>query len=219
MRGQGRSEKPENGYADAERWSADIQAVTDTLGLGEPILVGWPAGNRWVADYLSLKCEYHISGVNMIASVGGHREEQPEDTIGAGMLELSDREVFSTTDAEASIAGLDEFVSLWTADPLPPKEHLFLLGAVSLVPPYVRTGMLARAETVAPEELLSELDSSVLITHGKQNEIVLPSASTNLGEMIPNAQVSFVPEVGHMPFLEDPSRFNRELREFVVRVS
>lgn len=101
----------------------------------------------------------------MVGPVVGLRDEQPADVFGPRMLDLLDRGVFTTTDAEESITGLDEFVSLWTADLLPTREHLFLLGAVSLVPPYARAGMLARAGTVAFDELLTGLDSPMLITH------------------------------------------------------
>lgn len=218
MRGHGRSEKPKDGYTEAELWAADIQAVIDELRLDEPVLVGWSAGNSWIADYLSVEGEGDISGVNMVGPVVGLRDEQPADVLGPRMLDLLDRGVFTTTDAEESITGLDEFVSLWTADPLPTREHLFLLGTVSLVPPYARAGMLARAGTVAYDELLTGLDSPVLITHGEQDETVPPRAATKLAEMIPHAQMSFYPEVGHMPFLEETARFNRELREFVAEL-
>jgi pimeloyl-ACP methyl ester carboxylesterase len=218
MRGHGRSEKPKDGYTASELWAADIQAVIDELRLEDPVLVGWSAGNSWIADYLSVEGEDEISGVNMVGPVVGLRDEQPADVIGPKMLELFDRGVFTTTDAEESSTGLDEFVSLWTAEPLPTREHLFLLGAVSLVPPYARAGMLARAGTVAFDELLTELDSPVLITHGERDEIVPPKATTTLAEMIPHSQVSFYPGVGHMPFLEETDRFNRELREFVVEL-
>lgn len=43
-------------------------------------------------------------------------------------------------------------------------------------------------------------------------------ATDTLANIIPNARMSFYAAVGHMPYLEDTDRFNRELREFVRKV-
>ena len=58
----------------------------------------------------------------------------------------------------------------------------------------------------------------VLVTHGDQDIVVLPSMAQHILEVCPTAEASWYEGVGHAPFLEDPERFNRELADFTRRV-
>lgn len=214
LRGHGRSEKPEDAYAESELWAADIQAVIDELGLDDPVLVGWSMGAVWIADYLSVEGEDDIAGVNLVGPAPLFEVEDPTTVFGEGFLDFLERGVFVSTDVEESITGIDEFISLVTAEPLPPRERVLLFGIVATVPPRVRANLLARE--VAYDDLLPEIESPVLITHGEEDELILPGVARRICEAIPNARTSFYPEVGHAPFLEDSERFNRELREFAA---
>jgi non-heme chloroperoxidase len=51
----------------------------------------------------------------------------------------------------------------------------------------------------------------VLVTHGRRDEIVLPSMADHVLDVCPTAVASWYDEVGHAPFLEDAGRFDREL--------
>lgn len=219
LRGHGRSEKPEDAYGDSEHWASDIRAVIDELALDNPVLVGWSVGNGWICDYLLVNGDDDIAGVNMVGPRIALRDEDPTKVFGEGMLELIRSGVFASTDIEQATAGLEEFVSLWTAEPVPPKEHVFLLGTVAMVPPRVRAGQLGRTGTIVYDDVLSRLETPALITHGEMDEIILPQVADTIADIIPNAKTSLYPEVGHMPFLESPDRFNRELREFVSFVT
>lgn len=214
-RGHGLSDKPEgeDAYADPELWAADIKAVIDELGLDNLVLVGWSAGAGWILDYMMVHGEDNVAGVNMVGPRIAIRDEDLTEKISEGMLGLIQSGVFASNDVEESMAGLAQFVSLQTADPLPPKDHAFLFGNVSLVPPYARAAMFAR--NVTHDDVLAELASPVLITHGETDNVMLPASTEHFSELIPNAQTSFYPQVGHMPFLEATDRFNHELREFV----
>jgi pimeloyl-ACP methyl ester carboxylesterase len=54
----------------------------------------------------------------------------------------------------------------------------------------------------------------VLVTHGLADAIVLPSMAEHVLEVCRTARASWYEDVGHLPFLEDPDRFDRELGEF-----
>jgi pimeloyl-ACP methyl ester carboxylesterase len=58
----------------------------------------------------------------------------------------------------------------------------------------------------------------VLITHGQEDAILLPTAAQQHAALIAHAQTSFYPNVGHAPFFENAQRFNQELRAFVQSV-
>lgn len=55
-----------------------------------------------------------------------------------------------------------------------------------------------------------------LITHGRQDAIVLPAVTELAVATIPGASASWYDECGHSPFWKDAPRFNRELAAFVA---
>ena len=58
----------------------------------------------------------------------------------------------------------------------------------------------------------------VLVTHGRSDRIVLPSMAEHVLDVCPTATPSWYEDIGHLPFSEDPVRFDRELGEFAARV-
>ena len=68
-------------------------------------------------------------------------------------------------------------------------------------------------------EVLARLSVPVLVTHGREDAIVLPSMATHTLEHCETAMASWYEGVGHMPFIEDAERFNHELAAFVDRAS
>jgi non-heme chloroperoxidase len=54
----------------------------------------------------------------------------------------------------------------------------------------------------------------VLVTHGRQDAIVLPSMAEYTLAACPSAVPSWYDGVGHMPFVEASQRFNDELAAF-----
>ena len=66
----------------------------------------------------------------------------------------------------------------------------------------------------AAEELMSKLKIPVLVTHGRKDIVVLPSAAEKTAAAISGATLSWFNDCGHSPFQEDAPRFNRELAAF-----
>src|SRR3989339_1029127 len=74
---------------------------------------------------------------------------------------------------------------------------------------------LERLKTEDMRDLLSQIEVPVLLIHGDQDQICLPSASGYMRDKIPNAQLEIFEGVAHAPFLEEPEKFNQILKEFV----
>lgn len=206
--------KTDEGYALRQAGRRVVEAILSGAVTDDPVLVGWSMGAVWIADYLSVEGEDDIAGVNLVGPAPLFEVEDPTTVFGEGFLDFLERGVFVSTDVEESITGIDEFISLVTAEPLPPRERVLLFGIIATVPPRVRANLLARE--VAYDDLLPEIESPVLITHGEEDELILPGVARRICEAIPNARTSFYPEVGHAPVMEDSERFNRELREFAA---
>ena len=57
----------------------------------------------------------------------------------------------------------------------------------------------------------------LLVTQGWADSVVLPAMAEHILAICPTAEASWYKGVGHMPFLETPRRFNRELAELTRR--
>lgn len=107
-RGHGNSEKPRNAYDDSELWADDVHSVIDTLGLDEPVLVGWSYGGLIIADYLATYDEDEIAGINLVGAISKFSTEEANAVIGEKFLELVPG--FESTDAEESVEALKTVV-------------------------------------------------------------------------------------------------------------
>jgi pimeloyl-ACP methyl ester carboxylesterase len=66
--------------------------------------------------------------------------------------------------------------------------------------------------------VLRTLTPPVLVTHGRADTVALPAMAEHILATCPVAKASWYDGVGHMPHLEEPERFNRELAELTRRV-
>jgi pimeloyl-ACP methyl ester carboxylesterase len=80
------------------------------------------------------------------------------------------------------------------------------------VPPQIRGALIARE--IDADDVLATLSVPVLVIHGAQDAIVLPSMAHWVVEHCPTAVASWYDGAGHMPFVEASQRFDRELATF-----
>lgn len=210
-RGHGRSEEPANGYDDPQLWADDIQSVIDELELDDPVLVASSMAGVYVSDYLTIHGEDDIAGINLVGANSWLGPDTGRSLTGEDFLELVP--AMESNDAAEANAAIDELWRRIPHEPLSTRDHYFMIGVTIQTPPTVRSQIIRR--TVSPENLYRSIEVPVLITHGEEDTIVLPEAARMHADLFPNARTSLYPEIGHAPFLETPSRFNRELREFI----
>lgn len=211
LRGHGLSEKPVDVYGDSQLWADDVHAVITTLGLKRPILVGHGYSGVVICDYIRFYGEAYLGGLNFVNAVTKLGTEAAaelfNDEFLAVMPGLASHNVSERVQAHLEL--VRRMIGPSEAD------TYFWLGFNTLVPPYVREGMYSRV--VDNDDVLLELRAPVLVTHGEKDGIVLLKAAEQLEKLIPHAQLSIYEGVTHVPFWEDPDRFNRELREFASR--
>jgi non-heme chloroperoxidase len=215
IRGHGLSDKPRDAYGDSSLWAEDVHAVMEALHLKDPILVGWSYGGVIMSDYLGVYGDAAIAGTVWVGAVPrlGDPLVQP-GFLGGDFLALVPG-LFSE-DATESVSALQRFLRLCVHDQLSPADLYFFLGFNAAVPPHVRQGLLARH--VNNDEIVAKTSKPMLLVYGEADQIVSPRMCTHLETLVPQAEVSTYPNVGHMPFWEATERFNRELREFRNRV-
>jgi len=215
LRGHGMSDRPLDAdlYTDSGVWAADVAGVIDQCGLDRPVLVGWSYGGFIISDYVRAYGQDGIGAINFVAAAV---------TLDAGFSHigpafLAAAPAGADADLPTRIAGLRRFWHQMTAEPLEPADlETGLCGSVA-VPPQVLGALVSRQ--IDSDDVLNELRVPVLVTHGRQDQIVAPSMADHILRACPAAEASWYDTVGHAPFLEDPARFNRELAELARRVA
>jgi pimeloyl-ACP methyl ester carboxylesterase len=95
----------------------------------------------------------------------------------------------------------------------PPAEIFETLLAFNMVvPPAVRLGLISRV--IDRDDCMRALTVPVLVTQGENDNLILATHTAHLLSCIPQAATSVYADAGHVPFLEDPERFNQELATF-----
>jgi non-heme chloroperoxidase len=216
LRGHGTSGRPAapGGYTDERLWADDVAAVLDQLAVTRPVLVGWSYGGLVIGDYLRAHGSAAIGGIDLVGAAV--RLSPPAfEHIGPGFLENAPDAC--VPDLGRNIAAVQRFLRRCTVRALPGELGDTALGWTMAVPPEVRAALITRR--VDADDVLRQLAVPVLVTHGRRDEIVLPSMAQHVLDVCPSAVASWYDGVGHMPFLEDAERFNRELADLVERTS
>lgn len=215
IRGHGNSDKPsKEAYTDSKLWAEDVRAVIEALELDQPVLSGWSYGGLIMCDYLSVYGERAVGGLNFVSAIT--RVGEPVLPY-LGQEFLAQVPGFFSNDVQESSAALQRFMRLCVYEEPSAEDFYFFLGYNTVVPPYVREGLFSR--NLDHDALLQRLTVPVLITHGEEDAIVLPSMGQHTAKMVSAAKVSSYPNVGHATFWEASDRFNRELHAFVRNIS
>lgn len=115
-------------------------------------------------------------------------------------------------DLGANIAATRRFLRACTASSLHADLWESALCWNMIVPPQIRGALLARE--IDGDDVLAKLTVPMLVIHGLDDEIVLPSMARHVVERCPTADASWYEGIGHMPFVEAADRFDRELATF-----
>ena len=208
LRGHGLSEKPagREHYADGQLWADDVASVIDQTRLQQPVLVAWSYGGYIVADYLRAYGDTQIGGINLVGAAVILRPPA-FDHIGPGLME--NVQGMCVPDLSANIAAARRFLRACTARPLGEDEVAAALAWNMVVPSAVRGALLSRE--LDASDILASVEVPVLVTHGQEDAIVLPSMAEHTLTVCPAATASWYEGVGHMPFWEVPDRFAHEL--------
>jgi len=200
-------------YNDSARFADELHAVMQAAELKRPILVGWSFGTRIVADYLLKFGSDQLAGVNFVAPAISPNP----DHYGPGVKKLG---LARDPDFAKSIRGNREFLRACFFKEPTQDEFETMLAYNTSVPREIRRWFGRPAsDTESVQRLLGSLAVPVLISHGLEDQVILPELSRWLGTVIPKAKLSFYQESGHAPFFEAADQFNRELEVFAAQAN
>ena len=211
IRGHGMSAKPEGDafYKPGKVWGDEVKAVIEQTGLVRPVLVGWSYGGRVMGDYLAEHGHAAIGGMNWVGATSSSADPTRFGRGGRFNGPNASGSADPATAIRNTVAFLRECFELQPSA----SDFETMLAFNMLVPRHVRLAAAGRPMAIEPR--LRALDIPVLVTHGDLDKAVDVSMGRYTASVVPNAQLSVYPVIGHAPFWEDAPRFNRELAALV----
>jgi non-heme chloroperoxidase len=211
LRGHGMSETPlEPGhYTDGRLWAGDVAAITDELDLDRLVLVGWSYGAFVISDYIRAYGQDRIAAIDFVEGAVKLGETAFGTLIGPGFLDHF--AAATADDLPANIGAMRSFVRACIVKPVPDEDIETAVCWNIVVPAAIRANLAARE--IDCDDVLAALKVPLLVTHGRQDSVVLPAMAEHVLATCPTARPSWYDGVGHIPHLEEPERFNRELAE------
>ena len=216
LRGHGMSEAPHqaSAYQNPQLWADDIATILKELLLERPILVGWSYGGFIICDYLRAYGQENISGIVFAGAATTLHPPTLSEFIGPGFINVVTDAI--SEDLPTSLLAMRQFMHNCIAKPLALEDLETALCWQMVVRPDVRGALVTRE--INSDDVLRSLQVLLLVAHGRQDYVVLPTMAEHVLKTCPTATASWYEDVGHAPFLEDPARFNRELAELVHQV-
>jgi len=190
-----------------------LAGITAHRRLDRPVLVGSSYGPFAILDYIREYGQDAIAAVNFVAGAVKLGEAAFGTLIGPAFLD----HVAGATAADlpTNIQALRRFLAGCTACQLSTEDFETALCYHAIVPAQVRAHLAARQ--LDGDDVLRTLMVPLLVTHGRLDRVVLPAMADHVLATCPTAEASWYDGVGHVPFLESPERFNRELADLVRR--
>jgi non-heme chloroperoxidase len=216
LRGHGMSEAPlePKHYTDGHLWAEDLAALIDELGLDRTVLVGWSYGSFVICDYIRVYGQERVAAINLVEGAVKLGEAAFGTLIGPGFL---DHFVGATADdLPTNIQAMRSFVRACLVKPVSDDDLETAVCWNVIVPARVRANLAARA--IDCDDVLRSLEVPLLVTQGRADTVVLPAMAEHILATCPTAEASWYEGVGHVPHLEEPGRFNRELAGLARRV-
>jgi pimeloyl-ACP methyl ester carboxylesterase len=211
LRGHGMSEAPREPahYTDGKLWAQDVAAIIEELRLDRPVLVGWSYGAFVICDFVRAYGQDQIAAIDFVEGAVKLGEAAFGTLIGPGFL---DHFVAATADdLPTNIAAMRSFVRACLVKPVPEDDLETAVCWNVVVPAAIRAHLAARE--IDCDDVLGALKVPLLVTQGRADSVVLPAMADHLLATCPTAEASWYEDTGHVPHLEEPERFNRELAE------
>ena len=215
LRGHGQSDKPAHGHHLA-RYAKDLHGLLGALALPAPAVLGWSMGSSVIWSYLELFGAERLGGV-ILVDQSPRMFYAPDWNMGCKTI--YDAETLTTVltalqhDPEAVARGL---VGMCSYQPVTQDEEDFFAAEIANCPPAIRTAIMVDHAHADWRSVLPQAAVPALVVVGRRSAIFPWESCAYVGEQIPNARTVFFEESGHMPFYEEPDRFNQVVSEWVT---
>jgi pimeloyl-ACP methyl ester carboxylesterase len=212
LRGHGGSEHVTTGHTVAQ-YARDLRAFLDTLGIAEPVAVGWSMGALVMWDYVR---QFGVDGLRGIVVVDQTPSDYAWPDWPHGAFDFEElRHVMAGCQTDRP-AFVDEFIPLlFKAEP-PAAEHAALIREETLrLPDTIASAIIFDQTAQDYRDVLPLVTVPALVITGRDEKLVSVAAEEWVTEQMPNARLVVLEDSGHCPFIEEPEAFNATLAKWI----
>lgn len=217
-RGNGRSGRPPRDTLTYAQFAADADALRDHLGHDRIAVMGFSAGGAIALHYALA----YPSRLSHLILVGTHAAWDYGEEIAANLArrqatpeQLAPFSAPSpTTDGEYAQM-VETIMPLFYHHVDPVANQQFLADVVWSAAAYDRYGELLQTHDVVSR--LGEIRVPTLVVVGQDDFITPPAQAERVQQGIPNAELVIFNRSGHMPYVEEPERFEMVVRDWLAR--
>jgi pimeloyl-[acyl-carrier protein] methyl ester esterase len=216
LRGHGKSEcGNRNAECGFDIFVQDLKELTNLLGIGKFTLVGWSMASFVIARYYFKYTEdigklIFICGTPKFVSENGYSHGQPMIMI--KRLEQNLKRNYEShikefcgkffmSGEEINTNKLNTIKKLMFNEDFPPKNQITLQTLDSLIKDDIRNN-------------LKDIQAPTLIVNGDIDKICPVGAGKYMAKKIQNSKLIILEGIGHAPFLTQPERVNKEIKDF-----
>jgi pimeloyl-ACP methyl ester carboxylesterase len=193
----------------------DAAGLLDALGIGRAHIVGISLGGQ-VAQQLARRHPQHVDHLVLTSTSAGGAAHIPP---GQEMLNMLARPSWELEPGERRRRTYTAIAAPGFAQAHPEvMDHIAELGRLRVMSPESYTRQLMAAVT-APDisDEIGQITMPTLVIHGDADPLIPVANGRYLAEHIPGAQLILYPGVGHVPILEVPEQYNRDVLAFLAR--
>jgi proline iminopeptidase len=204
-----------------EQYVADVDGLREWIGAERIVMAGGSYGGFVSMEYAIAHPErVQALVLRDTAASNAFEERARENALGSNRvqldMELYDRMMKGRCRDDADLeAGWRMIVPLYDHELTPEKVEARLRGTVY----HHESHNWAFARNIPGYDIrdrLPSISAPTLVTVGRDDWITPVAASEEIARLIPNSRLVVFEESGHSPQLEEPERFQRVVREFLV---
>lgn len=212
LRGTGDSDKPFSEYTFAEL-CADLQALLGHLDLSDVALVGWSAGGGIALQYvLDFNQDRRVSRLVLVGAATPRFKQSDTEPWGmdeetaADVLEGA-RRAWPEMRADLGDVGFHRNDLEATAEWFEQQS--------ATAPAYAVYRSLEALFDSDLRDRLGEVELPTLVLHGRHEQTADPRWAEYLADRIDGAELIWLEDSAHFPFVEEPDKLSAEIADFV----
>jgi non-heme chloroperoxidase len=178
------------------------------------VIVAWSYGTLVIMDYVRHFGTAELAGVTLTGALGALLPFRTAAGDDAGMAEFARiRQLQVGPNLADQVAAARLVVPMLTAAPMPDAERSTFEAIALMLPAYARRAMTSRQQD--NQDLLEALSATpLLLALGAEDNQAMLEDGVEMAAAKGNIEASVYQGAGHSVFLENPERFNAELRQF-----
>lgn len=217
LRGHGASAKPwmNDCYKRPETTAGDLKNVADAANVEKFAAVAWSYGGYVLTDYIRQFGDAKLTKINLVGTLAALVERPETGATNPEKIKAAQAPAVSINPLgviEANF-GQADFV---TNSAVTSNLQKLIEIITNQFPAYAKKAMIAAPSSPNNFDLPSRITRPVLLSIGTKDWTVPKVSVESLLTKLPTATLSEYTGCGHSPFLEQPDRFNAELKDFIL---